>query len=368
MVIRRKFSAIRFWDESCEYRTLFQYIGELCRYLLNAPLHPRETQYCGRSSATVCGRNLAAVPERFAIPQIVEFYRRPKAMCRSSMTTASRAVGRIPHFMRNSIKTRSSGSISTRGDAGARARRLLHRMRRQTKWARRSARSEDGAAGPQFRGLHTGATEKKILRDVFERGDAWFRTGDLMRDERGYYYFVDRIGDTFRWKGENVATSEVSEALACLDGILEANVYGVSVPGMDGRAGMAAIVTDGALDLAEFRAHLARRLPPYARPKFLRVADRIATTSTFKHTKSDLARDGFDPAATTDPIYLDDAAKNAFVPLDGALYARIKAGDDAPLGPFVNFESFRYPPIKDARKTAAFLNAGTTSTDADLAV
>ena len=109
-------------------------------------------------------------------------------------------------------------------------------------------------------------------------------------------------------------------------GVREANVYGVRVPGTEGAAGMAAIVTDGALDLAAFRAHLAQRLPPYARPKFLRVADRIAITSTFKHTKNEFQRDGFDPAATSDPIYFDDAAKNAFVPLDGALYERINAG------------------------------------------
>jgi fatty-acyl-CoA synthase len=149
----------------------------------------------------------------------------------------------------------------------------------------------------------------------------------MRMDAAGFFYFVDRIGDTFRWKGENVATSEVAAAIMAFAGIREANVYGVHVPGTEGAAGMAAIVTDGILNLAEFRAHLARRLPPYARPKFLRVADRIAITSTFKHTKSDVARDGFDPAATTDPIYLDDMEKNAFVPLDGALYARIKAGE-----------------------------------------
>ena len=108
---------------------------------------------------------------------------------------------------------------------------------------------------------------KKILRDVFEPGDAWFRTGDLMRrDERGFFYFVDRIGDTFRWKGENVATSEVSEAMTEFPGVLEANVYGVAVPNTDGRAGMAALVVDARFDLARFHAHLKARLPDYARP------------------------------------------------------------------------------------------------------
>jgi fatty-acyl-CoA synthase len=184
-------------------------------------------------------------------------------------------------------------------------------------------------SGDTFEGYtDRGDSEQKVLRDVFARGDAWFRTGDLMRmDAGGFFYFVDRIGDTFRWKGENVATSEVAAAIMAFAGIREANVYGVRVPGAEGSAGMAAIVTDGDLDLAAFRAHLTRRLPPYARPKFLRVADRIAITSTFKHTKSALQRDSFDPAATSDPIYFDDAVINAFVSLDAALYTRINAGE-----------------------------------------
>ena len=121
------------------------------------------------------------------------------------------------------------------------------------------------------------ATEKKILRDVFEKGDRWFRSGDLMRkDALGYYYFVDRIGDTFRWKGENVATSEVSEAITVFPGIKEANVYGVRVPGAEGRAGMAALVAEDELDLDGLSRHVARQLPAYARPIFLRIqrADR----------------------------------------------------------------------------------------------
>ena len=148
----------------------------------------------------------------------------------------------------------------------------------------------------------------------------------MRMDASGFYYFVDRIGDTFRWKGENVATSEVAAAIMAFSSITEANVYGVRVPGAEGAAGMAAIVPDGSLDVAALRAHLAQRLPAYARPKFLRVAKELATTSTFKHTKNDLQRDGFDPAATSDAIYFDDPASDAFVRLDQALYERIKAG------------------------------------------
>ena len=113
--------------------------------------------------------------------------------------------------------------------------------------------ADDG--GGRFEGYTDAAeTEKKILRDVFAKGDAWFRTGDLMRlDEAGYFHFVDRVGDTFRWKGENVATSEVNEAVLDCPGVVDASTYGVEIPGADGRAGMAAIVVDDGFDLAEFQ-------------------------------------------------------------------------------------------------------------------
>ena len=162
---------------------------------------------------------------------------------------------------------------------------------------------------------------------MFEEGDSWFRTGDLMRkDESGYFYFVDRVGDTFRWKGENVSTSEVSETISTFAGIVEASVYGVAIPGQEGRAGMAAIVSAGAVDLAGLRAHIAARLPEFAHPLFLRVRDEIAITATFKHKKNDLMREGYDPAVTADPIYFNDRRRGAFVSLDRALYERIQAG------------------------------------------
>ena len=182
--------------------------------------------------------------------------------------------------------------------------------------------------GSRFEGYTSKeASEKKILRNVFEPGDAWFRTGDLMRkDEKGYFYFVDRIGDTFRWKGENVATSEVSEAICTFPGVKEANVYGVAIPGTDGRAGMAALVTDHELDLGAFRTHLVDRLPEYARPLFLRIRNEMEVTATFKHTKNDFVRQGCDPEATADVIYFNDAESRAFVRLDKPLYDRIQTG------------------------------------------
>ena len=148
----------------------------------------------------------------------------------------------------------------------------------------------------------------------------------MRRDERGYFYFIDRIGDTFRWKSENVATSEVSAAICGFPGIKEANVYGVAIPGADGRAGMATIVSDAGLDLAALRTHLADRLPEYAHPVFLRVRDDLEVTATFKHTKNALVRDGYDPVAIGDALYFNDRERQAFVRLDKPLYDRIQFG------------------------------------------
>ena len=139
-------------------------------------------------------------------------------------------------------------------------------------------------------------TTKKILRDVFEPGDAWMRTGDLMRrDAEGFYAFVDRIGDTFRWKGENVATLQVAAALTMCPGVREAIVYGVAVPGADGRAGMALLRPHGSLDLAAI-ARALEALPVYARPLFLRVARTIETTETSRGRNAGAyVEQGFDP-------------------------------------------------------------------------
>jgi fatty-acyl-CoA synthase len=333
VLIRDKFSAQSFWDDVVDGGcTLFQYIGELCRYLLNAPASRRERDHRLR---LCCGNGLQAdvwakFQDRFGVPRVLEFYAATEGnVSLYNVEGKVGAIGRVPPFLAARfplalVKFDAMSGLPARDRDG---------------FCMRCATDEPGEAigriptsasqsGDTFEGYTDRKdSEQKILRDVFVRGDAWFHTGDLMRmDAAGFFYFVDRIGDTFRWKGENVATSEVAAAIMAFAGIREASVYGVRVPGTEGAAGMAAIVTDGALDLGALRAHLMRRLPPYARPKFLRVADRIATTSTFKHTKSDLQRDGFDPAAIADPIYFDDAAANAFVALDGALYERIKAG------------------------------------------
>jgi len=148
----------------------------------------------------------------------------------------------------------------------------------------------------------------------------------MRRDAGGFYYFVDRVGETYRWKGENVSTAEVLTALTTAPGVNEGVVFGVSVPGADGRAGMAALVVDRAFDLKALRTEVVRRLPSFARPVFVRLLPALESTGTFKPRKQDLMRSGFDPSKVSDPLYVDDARANAYVPLDAALYADVIGG------------------------------------------
>jgi fatty-acyl-CoA synthase len=163
---------------------------------------------------------------------------------------------------------------------------------------------------------------------VLEQGDLYFRTGDLLKqDAEGYVYFIDRVGDTYRWKSENVSTNEVAEALCTFDGIEQANVYGVDVPHADGRAGMAAIVAPDGVDLAALSAHVRRELPAYAVPVFLRFQQEVEVTGTFKYRKVELVKEGFDPAAITEPMCWMNTATGQYEALDAAAHARIMAGD-----------------------------------------
>jgi fatty-acyl-CoA synthase len=334
VVIRDKFSAQRFWDDVCDFDcTLFQYIGELCRYLVNAPEHPRERAHRLRlcSGNGLRGDVWEKFQARFGIPRILEFYAATEAnVSLYNIEGKVGAIGRVPSFLRHRfplalVKFDPEAGEPARDPGGLCIRCAVN----ESGEALGKIRDASARHGGAFEGYTSAEDSKrKIVRDVVERGDAWFRTGDLMRrDAAGFYYFVDRIGDSFRWKGENVATTEVAEAMASFPGVSEAAVYGVTVPGTEGNAGMAALVADGVLDLAALRAHLAQRLPSYARPLFLRIKDRIEVTATFKHQKSDLVREGFDPAATADAIYVDDPARQSYVRLDAGLYRRIQAGD-----------------------------------------
>src|SRR5271170_4857936 len=333
LVIREKFSTSQFWSDVVRWDcTIFQYIGELCRYLLHAAPSANETAHRIR---VACGNGLApgvwdSFKERFCIPQILEFYAATEGgVSLFNVQGKPGAIGHIPTYLAHRFSPALVVFDVEKGEP----------MRNAQGFCIRCAPNEAGEAigkvvddpsnlGSRFEGYtNHEASQKRILRDVFELGDAWVRTGDLMRkDEQGYYYFVDRIGDTFRWKGENVATSEVSEAICAFPGVKHANVYGVAIPATEGRAGMATLVTEDELDLAEFRQHLMDRLPPYARPLFLRIRKNMDLTGTFKYSKTDLARQGFNPATSDDAVYFNDLESGAFTRLDQQSYDCIQMG------------------------------------------
>jgi fatty-acyl-CoA synthase len=330
VVIREKFSASRFWDDIVRFDcTLFQYIGELCRYLLAAPLHQYETRHRLRMC---CGNGMRgdiweAFRERFAIPQVLEFYAATEAnVSLFNVEGKPGAIGRMPPFIAHRsalalVKFDVERNAPVRDGDGFCVRCAVNETGE-------AIGRISGDAGARFDGYtDDAATEKKVLRDVFEHGDAWFRTGDLMRrDDAHFYYFVDRIGDTFRWKGENVATSEVAAAIAAFPGVVDVNVYGVAMPGADGRAGMAEIVCRGPIDLGEFRDHLAQHLPRYAHPVLLRLRKEIDLTPTFKPLKPTIGPEAYDPGVCPDGLFVNDPEQHAYVALDQALYARIRAG------------------------------------------
>jgi fatty-acyl-CoA synthase len=333
VVIRRRFSASDFWrdvrDERC---TLFQYIGELCRYLVNTPYQPVEIEHSLRMA---CGNGLR--PEvwepfkaRFRIPRILEYYASTEGnFSLYNCEGQPGAIGRIPAFLSSRLPVALlrfdlETSEPRRNAEGFCERCLPNEIGEAVGLmpvaeGQRAGRFE-GYADPQ-------ASARKVLRNVFEDGDSWYRTGDLMRrDERGFYYFVDRVGETYRWKGENVSTAEVLTALTASRGVIDGVVYGLMVPGADGRAGTAALVVNGEFDLAAFRAEIATRLPPYARPVFLRIVTTLEATATFKPRKQDLVQAGFDPGRVSDPLYFDDSRSQRYVPLDAALFAAISSG------------------------------------------
>ncbi|HEV7358994.1 MAG TPA: long-chain-acyl-CoA synthetase [Steroidobacteraceae bacterium] len=333
VVIRPRFSASDFWrDVRDEHCTLFQYIGELCRYLVNTPHQPIETEH---SLRIACGNGLR--PEvwlpfqtRFKVPRILEYYASTEGnFSLYNCEGQPGAIGRIPPFLANRLPVALLRFDVDKSEP----------WRNADGFCERCAPDEVGEAVglmPESGGERAGrfegyadseASNRKVLRHVFKAGDSWYRTGDLMRrDEHGFYYFVDRVGETYRWKGENVSTVEVLAALTASRGVLDGVVYGVSVPGADGRAGTAALVVNADFELAAFRAEVASRLPPFARPVFVRLLPALEATGTFKPRKQDLVQAGFDPQRIKDPLYFDDSRAQRYVPLDAELFAGITSG------------------------------------------
>lgn len=332
VIVRPKFSASKFWDEAVEYKaTLFMYVGELCRFLLAAPAGPNERKHkiryiIGNGLSEDVWRSFIA---RFNIPAVIEFYGATEGnVSLINLNGRIGAMGRVPGYLKSrfnieivshdvesgTIPRRSDGfcTLAKPGEVGE----LLGEIRPDDARFRYDGYQDDRA------------TQKKILRNVITKGDAWFRTGDLVkRDEQGYVYFVDRVGDTFRWKAENVATGEVASVLSQIAQIVQANVYGVQVPGADGRAGMASLVTSGTLDMEALHAHVCGALPHYARPVFLRIGQETDTTGTFKFKKTNLVKDGFNPENISDALFVASPISGRYEPINDVMFTKIMNGD-----------------------------------------
>jgi acyl-CoA synthetase (AMP-forming)/AMP-acid ligase II len=324
LILARRFSASAFWSECrANEATMFIYVGELCRYLHNRPASPDDRNHTIRA---MLGNGLRddvwpSFTERFGVERVIEFYAATEGNAETAnLLNLEGTVGPLlPWKM-----------ALARWDA---AEGRLHRDAKG--FCVRAEAGEPGLLLGKIEGKNefvgyadAKATKQKILTDVFEKGDAWFDTGDLLRRDRLWHlHFVDRLGDTFRWKGENVSTQEVAEALNRGPGVRESTVYGVAIPGMEGRAGMVAMVVDReSWDGQRFFEHVATALPGYAQPRFLRLVESLTTTGTFKHKKTDLQEQGFDPAKVGDPLWIRDEAKRRYVELGPDQHAAVLAG------------------------------------------
>jgi len=330
LVIRRRFSASSFWsDAKATGATLFVYVGELCRYLVNSPPQDDERAHKVRLAF---GNGLrpdvwSEFKGRFRIPEILEFYGSTEGnVSLFNFDGRPGSIGRAPWFVKKQLNIRL-----VRFDFDAEA-----PLRGPDGLCRLCGPGEVGEAigriGDDTRHDFSGyadkaATQKKVLTDVFAKGDRWFRTGDLMRqDSEGYFYFVDRIGDTFRWKSENVSTAEVEQRLSDAPGVQEVIAYGVPVPGNEGKAGMVGLVLEGRFDPEAFKASVDHELPGYARPVFVRLLKSAETTGTFKYRKMDLVADGFDPSRTGAANIFWRGEDGAYKKLTAAAFKSIMAG------------------------------------------
>ncbi len=329
IVVRRKFSTREFWtDVRANGITIFQYIGEICRYLLNAPPQPNDREHSLRSmlGAGLTAESWTRWLARFGPIDVYEGWGSTEAnTALINVDNYIGSCGRVPDWnktnfrlVRYDVETESHPRddnghyiLCQPGEVGEGIALII---------------DHPEIGGGRFEGYTSEeATEKKILRNVFTEGDAYWSSGDLLRyDENGYFYFVDRIGDTFRWKSENVSTAEVAEALSDYPGLELINIYGVKVPGHEGRAGMAAVVMQPGqrFEPKAFYELTEARVPRYAAPQFVRVSSAADLTTTFKLRKVDLQRHGYDPRAFDDPLYVRDERAGTYRPYsDEALKA-----------------------------------------------
>ncbi|XP_029009051.1 long-chain fatty acid transport protein 2-like [Betta splendens] len=330
VALKSAFSASQFWDDCRRYNvTVILYIGEIMRYLCNKPKKLNERSH---SLRLAIGNGMRAdvwreFLKRFGNIRITEFYGGSElnfalfnyvgkigSIGRHTFLNG-RLYGLIKYDVYNGEPVRDSSGLcvaAAKGEPGL----LVSRITQRAKFY--------GYLGDPEQ------TEKKKLHDVFEKGDVYFNTGDLMRkDEDNFLYFLDRTGDTFRCKGENVASTEVGDVMTLAHCIKEACVYGVQVPGQEGRVGMAALaLRDGQMfDSTDVWQHVKNLLPDYARPRFLRIQSSLDVTGTFKHTKLKLMEEGFNPNQITDTLYFLDKEEQNYVPLTSEIFNSITSGE-----------------------------------------
>ncbi|MDE1165226.1 MAG: long-chain-acyl-CoA synthetase [Pseudomonas sp.] len=330
IVVRRKFSVREFWKDVREHRiSVFQYIGEICRYLLNQPPVAGEREHglrcmLGAGLSREIWQNWL---QRFGPIQVFEGWGSTESNANLvNVDNYLGACGRVPFWDKSNLRL-------VRYDVETDS-----HPRDEQGFYQRCAVGEVGEAlgfiinhpnigGGRFEGYTSAeATDSKIRRNVFKEGDAYWSSGDLLRyDEDGYLYFIDRIGDTFRWKSENVSTQEVAAALGDFQGLELINIYGVQVPGQEGRAGMAAVLMQPGqrFDPEAFYALTEARLPRYAAPLFVRVCAAADLTSTFKLRKVDLQRQGYAPGAFSDPLFIRDESRRSYLPYSPEVLARV---------------------------------------------
>ena len=321
VVLRRKFSVREFWNDVRRHGvTVCQYIGEICRYLINLPPSGKDREHGLRCmmGAGLSPDTWVRWIERFGPVDIFEGWGSTEANTNLiNVDNRIGSCGRVPYWEKTNFRL-----VRYDLDAGEHVRDengfYLVCQPGEVGEGIGMIISHPDIGGGRFEGYTSeDATEKKILRNVFRENDAYWSSGDLLRyDEDGYFYFVDRIGDTFRWKSENVSTLEVADALGDYPGAELINVYGVQVPGHEGRGGMAAVVMQEgcSFDPSAFYALTEARLPRYAAPLFVRVSLAADLTTTFKLRKVDLQRQGYDPTAFADPLYVRDEEARTYAP------------------------------------------------------
>ncbi|XP_037339906.2 long-chain fatty acid transport protein 6 [Pungitius pungitius] len=331
-VLKKKFSASQFWTDCRKHNvTVFQYIGELCRYLCNQPKTAGDQVHKVRMGV---GNGLRQdvwreFQSRFGNIKMCEVYGSTEGnLCFMNHIGKIGTVGRSNFFYRLLFKYDLVKYDMVKDEAVKNSNGFCQRVE---KGETGLLLSKVSALSPFFG--YAGSkqlTEKKLMRNVFSKGDAYFNTGDLMaEDQDGFICFRDRVGDTFRWKGENVATTEITETLGLVDFIQEVNVYGVEVQGHEGRVGMAAVIVRAgmAFDGEKLFEHVTRDIPPYARPLFIRLQEVMEMTSTFKQQKFQLVQSGFNPSTTSDPLYVLEYQQKSYIPLTDRIYQSIQAGE-----------------------------------------